>query len=155
MDEELRTKAEEKKRIHEENIARRTEKELEIAAEKASIDKQENEEIMELLQEIDAKIKSFREIMIPLRQHMIDPVPFYQDKSIRSTTIYSICATQDKQVEISISGSAAGGRSNIKTIISGLESNSSKINLLRQFLQRFPVFERYYVDNMDSKRYRV
>lgn len=151
----MRKTAEEKKRKYEEDVALRAEEEQKKEDQEASKLRKEEKEIEELLQQINTKIEDFKGVMIPLSKHMTNRVPFWRDGSGRSAAEYCMVATTDKRVEVSISGRGSRGyisipHTDIRQAISELDSNSSRKALLQQFLLHLPIFEQYYVDNMEK-----
>jgi len=153
MDEELRKKAEEKKRKYEEEIAQAAKKNQEKMASEELNDRLDDEEVNKLLQQVEAEIADFKEVMIPLRRPMNDEDHFDTNQTGKSAVSYHIVATADKQVLVSMRGSSISGLDDIRSIITRPDLKVHRVDLLKRFLSRLPKFEQYYVDNME--RYKA
>jgi hypothetical protein len=152
MDEELRKKAEEKKRAYDEANAQKTKEKQAEKAEKELSDKTEQEEVDKLLKQAEKEITEFEKIMIPTRRIVTDNKNFYMVHVGKGVVNCNIIATEDKRIDISMMGSHISARSDIRYIISRPELKGERADFLRAFLRHLPKFEEYYVDSMDKNK---
>lgn len=108
-----------------------------------------NEELRQvkenLLKEIKKELGEFEPKLLPLRRNMLDQHKFYSDRHNQ----FALVATENKRIEIFASG-LINGHLSIFDLADYPQLQQAILDILRQFLARLKLFEKYYADNIEK-----
>jgi hypothetical protein len=146
MDEEVKKKIDE---IAKKNDARNKAKELaekQEEDERLRHDREFQEEKENILKEIRQELSEFEPKLLPLRRRLLDNREFCNI----SNTRFSIVATEDKRIEISVSSGRYQGNPDIYSLANDPQFKENILDILRFFLIGLKQFEKYYADNVEK-----